>query len=335
MLASLWLVLSGCNSSIDTGGCAEECPTGLACHDGECVDPGDGCEGVVCPSGQTCLLGSCVEDDLCEDVTCTNPGEVCIRGACVVDDDGDGVPSGDDCDDSDPAVYPGADEQCNGIDDDCDGELPIDELDEDGDGSMVCDGDCDAGCDTCNPDAPEICDALDNDCDDRVDEPTEGEPICNDYGSCQGAAGCVWSFDARGRDVWSADFRIERGDELLCADAPSSAPAEFLKAPDDGMRLRAGSYIANYSLKRIGPTCGGSNEIGFRLQMYAFGGEGGFESREVGVDDLPGDESLDVVPLRFTITRDRAEKRVQARLLRGGCRDVLFCVRRIEIVEAP
>ena len=38
-----------------------------------------------------------------------------------IDADGDGWFSPDDCDDGDPAVYPGATEACNGVDDDCDG----------------------------------------------------------------------------------------------------------------------------------------------------------------------------------------------------------------------
>ncbi len=60
------------------------------------------------------------------------------------DDDGDGwtVQAGD-CDDSDPAVHPGAAEACDGVDTDCDGSPGADEEDLDGDGWMVCENDCD------------------------------------------------------------------------------------------------------------------------------------------------------------------------------------------------
>ncbi len=40
----------------------------------------------------------------------------------VVDGDGDGTPNGPDCNDADPAVHPGTTEQCNGVDDDCNGQ---------------------------------------------------------------------------------------------------------------------------------------------------------------------------------------------------------------------
>jgi hypothetical protein len=63
-----------------------------------------------------------------------------IRCDCT-DGDGDGVSFCSDCDDANPSVYPAAPEQCNGVDDDCDGF--IDEpsgSDLDGDGvDDVCD----------------------------------------------------------------------------------------------------------------------------------------------------------------------------------------------------
>ncbi len=47
-----------------------------------------------------------------------------------------------DCRDSDALVHPGAAERCNGVDDDCNGAVPSNEMDSDGDGYRRCANDC-------------------------------------------------------------------------------------------------------------------------------------------------------------------------------------------------
>ncbi len=87
--------------------------------------------------------------------------------------DGDGFTSDEDCDDTNPLVYPGADPICEAEDADCDGQ-PEAPPDEDGDGYAPCPGentpaDCDDTDPAINPGAVEVCDGVDNDCDGRTD----------------------------------------------------------------------------------------------------------------------------------------------------------------------
>jgi hypothetical protein len=180
----------------DVGACPDvPCPGSLVCVNGYCVTS-SACEGVTCSAGEVCDQGFCVQQvvDPCAGVVCPNAGEVCSGGVCTfaeADTDGDGVAAIDDCDDSDPAIHPGATESCNGRDDNCDGAYD-EGFDADGDGRTTCGGgdEARADCDDSNPDvfpgAPEVCNARDDDCDGAVDDdPIDvGTPCGSDTGEC-------------------------------------------------------------------------------------------------------------------------------------------------------
>ena len=84
-------------------------------------------------------------------------------------------PSALDCDDNNPSVGPGAEEQCNGLDDDCEGSIPTVELDQDGDGVLSCAGDCDDLDPLSLPGGIEWCNGADDDCTGGIDEPWDSD----------------------------------------------------------------------------------------------------------------------------------------------------------------
>jgi len=111
---------------------------------------------------------------------------------------------GGDCSDTDASVYPGAEESCNGKDDDCDDETDekgaqgceVYYFDNDGDTygvswsfQCLCEpqgkhtageaGDCNDADSLVNPDATEECNGVDDDCDGETDE--AGSTACMDY----------------------------------------------------------------------------------------------------------------------------------------------------------
>ena len=86
------------------------------------------------------------------------------------DGDGDGAGAcGGDCDDENPTRGPHMEELCDGVDNDCDGVTPVEELDLDADGYRVCDGDCADDDPGIGPGQFDDCDGIDSDCDGVVD----------------------------------------------------------------------------------------------------------------------------------------------------------------------
>ena len=250
---------TGCSRSNEIGAClgARGCmPEGLsACDAPEATDEtcnavDDDCDGEVdeglggapcevaagagtcpgteaCSEGQIVCQGSPPIDEICNGVDDDCDGELDegfedsegdgVPDCSDLDDDDDGVPDGFDCEPLNADISPESPEVCNGIDDDCDGEIDEknaegcqvfwQDIDADGHGSMdaasrclcgaaldlfytVPDGegepsDCADLDPNTKPGAAEVCDGVDNDCDAITDEGFEDadgdtKPDCTD-----------------------------------------------------------------------------------------------------------------------------------------------------------
>ena len=159
-----------------------------------------------------------------------------------------------DCDDGDAAVNPGADEVCNDLDDNCDGEADevgavdgdtyYSDLDGDGYGSPIGEvtacsqpsgyvdqaGDCNDTSATSYPGADEFCDGLDNDCDGSSDE--------DDALDVE-----TWYADSDGDGYGDADTTDEAcsapsgyvSDDSDCDDSDSAVSPDATEVCDDGV----------------------------------------------------------------------------------------------------
>lgn len=118
---------------------------------------------------------------------CSKENDYCGESEEFYDTDGDGYEdrayAGEDCDDLDASVFPGAPPSCDGttFDADCDGVQDILKCDVDGDGMTPEDGDCNDYDADAFAGAAELCDAVDQDCDGTAD-PAEPDCASDDSG---------------------------------------------------------------------------------------------------------------------------------------------------------
>ena len=258
-------ILSTLALSLLLGSVAEAAKQGPKGPKSGSCDPGD----VL-----VCHLGKKGFKPVCADEPANHiPGH---DGDVLADADGDGflsnvcVASGDDCDDGDAAVHPGADdsacngvdddcdgtaddeyvavpttcgvgvcdgntgeeqcqsgtvvdtcdpfagmmdEECDGLDNDCDGSVPADEANDDGDAFRVCAGDCDDGNPAIHPGADDsACNGVDDDCDATADDEFVGTPTTCGVGECASTGVTTCAAGAEGNTCTEAAPATEQCD---------------------------------------------------------------------------------------------------------------------------
>ncbi len=218
---------NNCNGLVDeqAGMVGQPCSSTIgACQPGVwgCVANVLTCVGGTLPSAEICSDG--IDNDCDGQVDEVTPETVPLTWYLDLDGDGYGSPdtvsivhscdpqpgyalNSNDCNDNNAAVNPGATELCNGLDDNCDGNVESGPIvawyaDVDGDGFgdaavevLTCiqpvgfvsvAGDCDDQDPGIHPGAPEVCNGLDDDCDGAID------------GLDPGAVLITWYLDADG-----------------------------------------------------------------------------------------------------------------------------------------
>jgi hypothetical protein len=146
------------------------------------------------PKSTMCKVYYNVQTNMCEEDIVYYFERVQDSSCCDLDGDGYSADNfyclGTDCNDNNAAINPGATEVCDGVDNNCNGQ--IDEgFDQDGDGYKTCGSnpDCNDSNAAIRPGATEICDGVDNNCNGQIDEGFDKDGDgwrtcdgdCNDY----------------------------------------------------------------------------------------------------------------------------------------------------------
>ena len=252
-----------CGSGREVGA---DCGDVTDCPCGPCLLLADGRH--ACSSGCTeevgCLEGwACGAGGLCDcapvDETCNGRDDDCDgaidddapdASVWFVDGDGDGfgdpddsvvayeqpegtAAAGGDCDDAVAARHPGAEEVCDGLDDDCDQFVPSDESDVDDGGYGICEGDCADEDRSRNPGVAEACNGVDDDCDGAV-PPEEADGDHDGFRICEG-------------DCADGDVTRNPGAAEACNglddDCNGAVPANEADGDEDGFRICAGDCL--------------------------------------------------------------------------------------------
>ena len=257
-----------CSGGLCARGSAPDCSDGIDCTADSCDDAMGGCihvtddaacdDGLVCNGAELCSITSgCTAGDppICDDMddcttgACVETAMMCVHTTRDADMDGHGTTAcpavggvdADDCDDTDPAVFPGAVEICNGEDDNCDGSC---------DDAFTCcagqTGTCTTSCGTtgsrtcssacawsvCSP-PPEICNGTDDDCNGACDDGfacCQGQvqactTSCGSTGTrtCDGGCNlgsCVAPFETCNGADDDCDMRVDEAACGACMDTP-------------------------------------------------------------------------------------------------------------------
>jgi hypothetical protein len=229
-------------------------------------------------------------------------------GADLDDADHDGhaatAAGGDDCQDGDASIHPGAIEVLDGVDQNCDGVVDeaTDAYDDDGDGYSELGGDCDDSLAAIGPAAVEICDGIDQDCDLDVDEETscfddDFDGFDEDTGDCDDANPDVGPGSAEIPDNGvddDCDGTIDGG--IVDSDGDGTADADDCEPADATIHPGAAELVDG-----IDQDCDGLVDDG--TSVYDDDGDG-FSEDDGDCDDADDARAPDLVEVADGVDED-------------------------------